>query len=53
MGLHIVKEAINKVSGNISVESELAKGSIFAINIPNQKGLFLGKMSLEKVIYQL
>ena len=37
LGLHIVKEAINKLSGEVSVKSELGKGTVFAVTIPNQK----------------
>ncbi len=36
LGLYIVKEAVNKLNGTIKMESELAKGSKFIINLPNQ-----------------
>ncbi len=35
LGLYIVKEALNKMNGKIAVKSEVAKGSIFTISIPN------------------
>lgn len=37
LGLYIVKEAINKLSGEVCVKSEVGKGTIFVVNIPNQK----------------
>lgn len=52
LGLHIVKEMVNKLLGDISVESELGKGTIFAINIPNQKIHFLKKNELQKIVYE-
>jgi signal transduction histidine kinase len=35
IGLHIVKEAVTKLNGNIKVQSEMGLGSTFIINIPN------------------
>jgi PAS domain S-box-containing protein len=35
LGLYIVKETINKLSGKIEVESELGKGTAFHIHLPN------------------
>jgi signal transduction histidine kinase len=35
-GLYNVKDAIHKLGGNISVQSEINKGSIFTINIPSK-----------------
>jgi len=35
LGLYIVKETINKLSGKIEVESELGKGTAFNIQLPN------------------
>jgi signal transduction histidine kinase/Tfp pilus assembly protein PilF len=37
LGLYIVKKAVDKLEGNIRVESELSKGTGFQIDIPNQK----------------
>ena len=34
LGLILCKELINKIDGEIRVESELGKGSIFMISIP-------------------
>lgn len=36
MGLYIVKEALEKIQGTITVESELEKGTKFSVEIPNQ-----------------
>ena len=36
IGLYIVKETLNKISGSINVESNLGEGSRFIIQIPNQ-----------------
>ncbi|REH01822.1 PAS domain-containing sensor histidine kinase [Flavobacterium aquicola] len=36
LGLYIVKETLDKLEGNISVESKLGKGTSFTIEIPNQ-----------------
>ncbi|HSD07068.1 PAS domain-containing sensor histidine kinase, partial [Flavobacterium sp.] len=36
LGLYIVKETVDKLGGTINVESELGKGTVFAIEIPNQ-----------------
>lgn len=35
LGLYIVKRAVDKLSGNIRVESEVSKGTGFQIDIPN------------------
>lgn len=37
LGLYIVKKAVDKLGGNIRVESELSKGTGFQIDVPNQK----------------
>ncbi len=37
LGLFIVKEALNKIDGRISVSSDLDKGTTFKITIPNNK----------------
>jgi signal transduction histidine kinase len=37
LGLYIVKEAIEKLSGNIHVESEVGKGTSFYLTLPNFK----------------
>lgn len=37
LGLYIVKKAVDKLGGNIRVESEVSKGTGFQIDIPNQK----------------
>ncbi|MOA63664.1 Sensor protein SrrB [compost metagenome] len=37
LGLFIVKEALNKINGKITVSSNLAEGSTFKITIPNAK----------------
>ncbi len=36
LGLYIVKEALNRLNGNISVQSEIGKGTIFSVKVPNQ-----------------
>jgi signal transduction histidine kinase len=35
-GLYNVKDALNKVSGNIEVESELNKGTTFKVTLPSK-----------------
>lgn len=35
LGLYIVKEAVEKLMGTISLESQLGKGTIFKIELPN------------------
>lgn len=35
-GLYNVKDAINKLGGNINVESEINKGTLFIVNIPGK-----------------
>jgi len=35
LGLYIVKEAVEKLSGKIDLESQLGKGTIFRIELPN------------------
>lgn len=37
LGLYLVKEAIKRIKGRIEVESEVGKGSVFKLIIPNQK----------------
>lgn len=37
LGLFIVKEALNKINGKISVSSDLTEGTAFKITIPNGK----------------
>ncbi len=37
IGLYIVKEIVEKLGGSISVESELNKGTLFTLTLPNQK----------------
>jgi signal transduction histidine kinase len=37
LGLYIVKETIDKLNGNINVESEEGQGTVFNISIPNSK----------------
>ena len=37
LGLYITKEILNKLQGTISVASELGKGTIVTINLPNLK----------------
>ena len=39
LGLYIVKETIDKLSGRVYVNSELGKGSEFVVEIPNQNRL--------------
>ncbi len=36
IGLYIVKEALDKMGGNINVESKPGEGTMFSIKIPNQ-----------------
>jgi signal transduction histidine kinase len=38
LGLYIVKEAVDKLHGDIQIESSIGEGSSFKINIPNQQG---------------
>jgi len=38
LGLYIVKKLVNLLDGNITVESELNKGTIFYVSIPFEKG---------------
>ena len=35
LGLYIVKETIDKLNGSIEITSELNKGSLFSVHIPN------------------
>jgi signal transduction histidine kinase len=35
LGLYIVKEAIDKLKGEISIESEIGRGTLFRISLPN------------------
>lgn len=37
LGLFIVKEALDKIEGTITVKSDIDEGSIFTIRIPNKK----------------
>lgn len=37
IGLYIVKDALDKVKGNISLSSEFGKRTKFLISIPNKK----------------
>ncbi len=41
LGLHIVKEAVSKLSGEVHVKSELGKGTVFAVNLPNEKNHYI------------
>jgi signal transduction histidine kinase len=34
LGLYIAKEAVDKLNGQISFESEFGKGSLFTITLP-------------------
>jgi len=36
LGLYIVKEAVNKLNGDIKVQSEIGEGTTFSIKIPNK-----------------
>ncbi|MDH2472993.1 sensor histidine kinase, partial [Clostridium perfringens] len=36
IGLNIVKSLLNTINGDINIKSELNKGSIFEILLPNQ-----------------
>lgn len=46
LGLYIVKETIDKLRGNISIESELAKGTTFIIELPNFKPVHISSRTL-------
>lgn len=37
LGLYIVKEAVNKLNGDIRVKSQIGEGTTFLIKIPNQQ----------------
>ena len=37
LGLYIVQETLEKLGGAIKVESDLKKGSLFALKVPNLK----------------
>ena len=39
IGLYIVKEALTRIGGEISVKSEYGKGTAFTLVIPNRKGV--------------
>jgi signal transduction histidine kinase len=41
LGLYIVKEAIDKMKGQIEVQSEERKGTTFMLDIPNIQHIFL------------
>jgi signal transduction histidine kinase len=41
LGLYIVKQTIEKLRGNIEVESDLNNGTTFTITLPNLTGLSL------------
>lgn len=36
IGLYIVKDAVTKLNGSIEVASEIGKGSVFTVHLPNQ-----------------
>lgn len=44
LGLYIVKEAVDKLRGDIQIESSLGKGTTFKISIPNQQEIILNKI---------
>jgi signal transduction histidine kinase len=35
LGLYIVKEAVEKLGGSIETESQVGKGTVFRIELPN------------------
>jgi PAS domain S-box-containing protein len=37
LGLYICREIVSKMGGNLTVKSELGKGSVFTIELPNNK----------------
>jgi two-component system phosphate regulon sensor histidine kinase PhoR len=37
LGLSLVKQLLEQQNGNISVQSELGKGSVFTVNLPLAK----------------
>jgi signal transduction histidine kinase len=37
IGLYIVKEALTRIGGEISVQSDFGKGTSFTLIVPNQK----------------
>ncbi|WP_296622388.1 ATP-binding protein [Marivirga sp.] len=37
VGLYIVKETIEKLNGNINVDSELGEGTLFTVEIPESR----------------
>jgi two-component system sensor histidine kinase/response regulator len=39
IGLYIVKEALTRIGGEISVQSEFGKGTAFTLIVPNQKSM--------------
>ena len=36
LGLFLVKEAIEKIGGNVKIQSEVNKGTLFTVRLPNQ-----------------
>ena len=48
LGLYIVKETVNKLKGNISLESELNKGTTLRMRLPNM-GPSRGRKKVVKV----
>lgn len=43
LGLYIVKEAVKKIGGKISLQSEIGKGTTFEVHIPNQQQFIIPK----------
>lgn len=37
LGLYILKETLDKINGKIRLESEVGKGTLFYVEIPNLK----------------
>ena len=48
LGLYIVKQVVEKLQGDIKVESNLGEGTIFTVIIPNLKSMFERKEALRE-----
>ncbi len=49
LGLHITKKLVEKFSGNISIESQLGKGSSFIVKLPNNMSVVKEEIENPKI----